>query len=65
MYFSTLIKQSTMSRDELALALGVSKGTIYNWGQSPPEYALSYLLVVIQLNAYKELSKCPLTKARL
>lgn len=57
MNFRELIKQAAISRDELALALGVSKGTIYNWGQSPPKYALSYLRIVIQLNAYKALAK--------
>jgi DNA-binding transcriptional regulator YiaG len=57
MDFRLLLQQAGLSRTDLALDLGVKLDTIYKWRRNPPEYALAYLRVVIQLNAYKELNR--------
>tara|TARA_R110000803_G_scaffold192369_1_gene255180 strand:- start:179 stop:352 length:174 start_codon:yes stop_codon:yes gene_type:complete len=57
MGFKALLKQSGLSRNDLALDLGIQLDTIYKWGRTPPQYAMAYLRIIIQLNAYKALAK--------
>lgn len=57
MSFNEILKRAAMSKIELAHSLSLNLGTVYNWGRDAPPYAMEYLRVVIELNAYKELSK--------
>ena len=57
MSFNEMLKRAAMSKIELAHNLSLSLGTVYNWGRDAPPYVMEYLRVVIELNAYKELSR--------
>lgn len=37
------LKESELTRQQLADNLGVSLKTVYTWSASPPQYALAYL----------------------
>lgn len=51
--FSRLVRLAGLTKIELAKKLGLSKGTVYNWGENPPKYVLAYLEILTELNKYK------------
>lgn len=52
--FTRLVRMSGLSKIELAEVLGLDKGTVYNWQQSPPKYAVAYLELLIRYNRIKQ-----------
>lgn len=41
--FTQLLKESGLSREQLAIAMGVQAKTTYTWNDSPPTHVISYL----------------------
>lgn len=55
--FSTKLKESGISKTELADRLGLGLNTVSGWGESPPQYALAYLELLCNVFDYSGLSK--------
>lgn len=47
MYEDLLVK-ADVSKAELGRRLGLRASTVYSWGCSPPQYALSYLSLLVE-----------------
>jgi hypothetical protein len=41
--FSDLLKQCRMDKTELAQRLGLNRGSVYQWQEEAPKYAIAYL----------------------
>lgn len=48
--FTKLVRMAGLSKIELAEILGLDKGSVYNWGNHPPKYAVAYLELLIRYN---------------
>lgn len=51
--FTKLVRMAGLNKTELADLLGLDKGTLYNWKEAAPKYAIAYLETLIELNRYK------------
>lgn len=52
--FDQLLVRAGVKRSELALVLGVGRGTVSRWKEGRvPEYAMVYLRREIELNRYR------------
>jgi len=52
--FSALLKQVKLDKTELALRLGLNRGTVYQWREEAPAYAVAYLQVYRKVLALQE-----------
>lgn len=43
MTFETLLAELNMTKSAFAESLGLSKVTVFRWGDTPPKYAMAYL----------------------
>lgn len=50
MPFSELLKRAGITKAELGRRLGITPRSISRWGQSPPNYAIAYLRLLIEYN---------------
>lgn len=49
------MKEARLTRTQLAQYLGVKLGTISDWKDSPPKYAIAFLEQYIELREYRQL----------
>ncbi len=48
--FKNLLDRAGISKAELARRLKLHANSITNWGNSPPQYAIAYLELLIEYN---------------
>ena len=53
MSFTDLLKRAGLNKRELAEVLGINPRTVSSWHDSPPEYAVAYLKLLVEFNRYR------------
>ena len=53
MTFIELLSRAGINKAELGRRLGLASRTVSSWQDSPPEYALAYLRLLIEYNRYR------------
>lgn len=48
--FKDLLERAGITKAVLARRLGLHGNTVTNWGNNPPQYALTYLYLLIEYN---------------
>ena len=48
--FKDTLKRSGITKAQLSRDLGINPRTVSAWGENPPKYAMSYLLLLIEFN---------------
>jgi DNA-binding XRE family transcriptional regulator len=48
--FKELLERAGLTKAELGRRLGLNPRTVSGWGDSPPEYAVAYLKLLIDYN---------------
>lgn len=60
----TALKSLGWSKAELARRLGVRAGTVSDWASNPPQYALAYLALALELKAARDVAGKALEKTK-
>ena len=48
--FSSLLKKAGITKAELSRRLGITQNAVSKWGDSPPQYAVAYLELLVKYN---------------
>ena len=48
--FNSLLQRAGLSKAELSRRLGLNVRTVSSWGDTPPQYAIAYLELLIEYN---------------
>ena len=57
MNFKERLKRAGMTKNDFAERIGVSRSTVFSWGENPPKYADVVLELILENNAYRELRR--------